>query len=414
VGTVLTLPRYLKEFEKKTDLKKARKIAAARMRAADVLKPKEFDDEQKIRLKQLKKAKAARQRSRSNSYNNNKEGAKSKKAKKQRSESSSINFYGHSHVKRFWIITAMCCVLAITIYPDFLLSEFDKVMIAYEQSWFLDLTFDTGCLVYICLCSTVHFAVCYISMIYTFCSLELGMKAGRQTKQYYDTSVRTTIVTMSGSIALFSVGKAILKVLARVLTWNSIRVWSMVSNILPVVRAFAQERLLPSNGFWVSSIFGFVSQIIHYILQISCFVLQSLCSVLLRTNRVGMFIEWMIMDVGVKAILSLKSNWNTYVHHVFAIYQDSKTIPAWRYDAIETARLLFTYTTVFLVTVLILFNLSSKVNKLAVEKHLQKYFSIEKKRKTNLPVEVVINNEEVEICDASSLDVVLPDSSNTI
>jgi len=398
VGTMNTgfpsITRYLREMEEKVELKKARKIAVARLRAASRLKPKELSEEQKTRLKELKEAKARR------SHNNGVLGGA--KPKVEQIESSS-SLHGHGRGKRFLITTAMCCVLAITLYPDFLLCDLDKTTMAYEQSWFINIFLDTGSLFYLCVCSIVHFAVCHVSMLYTFYALDLGMKTGRKSKNYYDESVRMAVATMSGSIVAFSVGKGIIKVFIRVLTWNSIRALGLVNNLLSITYAFMEAQLpsiITANvSLGASFTFGFISWTIHYIIQILCFVFQLIRLALLRSNKIGMSLEWIVSGM-IRAIPPLQSNWNNYVENVLAVYQDSQTIPAWRYDAIKTARLLFSYTAVFLITILILFNFTSRVNKLAAELHLKKYLSIATSMeqntsgKTDFPIEQVSTNNE--------------------
>jgi len=416
VGTTTTgfpsITRYLREMEEKVELKKARKIAAARLRAANRLKPKELSQEQKIRLKELKEAKARRSRN---------SGLPGAKFKVKQVDSPSL--YGHGRGKRVLITTAMCCVLAITLYPDFLLCDLDKVMMAYEQNWFIDLFLNTGSLIYICACSIVHYAVCHVSMLYTFYALDLGMKTGCQSKNYYNESVRIGVATMSGSIAAFSVGKGIIKVFMRILAWNLLCAWSMITKFLSITHAFVEAQLpwtITTNFSKVLFFtFGFMSWTIHYIIQVSCFLFQLIRLVLLRSNKIGMFLEWIVMG-GIKAIPSIQSTWNNYFEHVLDVYQDSQTIPTWRYDAIKTARLLFSYTAVFLITILILFNFSSRVNKSTAELHLKNYVSCatstEKStsRKNDFPVEKVISSMD-EIIEEYSVSVdVMPDANSNL
>lgn len=357
--------RYLREMDAKTEEKKARKIVAARKRAANRLKPKELNEQQKARLIELKKAKARRSRT-----------SGLPGAVLEVEQIRTPYLYDHGRSLRFLITTALCCVLAVTLYPDFLFPNLVDKLESLKQNLFISLLLNAGSLVYICVCAVVHFAVCDVAMLYAFCALDLGMKTGSQSKMYYNESVRMAVATMSGSIAAFSIVKAIVTLLMRVLTWNGLLTMQWAPGFLSYVYDLI-ESYFPSSvsvlATRVSRIFVvFLTSVLHHTISMLSFIWWLLRAVLLRSNRIGTFIEWIAMFI-IKAIPSMRSRWKVYLEHVIAVYEDSEIVPTWRCDAVQTARFLLAYTAMFLLSMLVLFNFSSRINKVRAGLHLKSY-----------------------------------------
>mmetsp|Transcript_8049 Transcript_8049/g.11680 ORF Transcript_8049/g.11680 Transcript_8049/m.11680 type:complete len:877 (-) Transcript_8049:46-2676(-) len=360
--------RYLRDMDSKTEEKKARRIVAARKRAAKRLKPKEFNEQQKARLVELKEAKARRSRTRGLPG-----------AVLEVEQIRAPYLYDHGRSLRFLITSALCFVLAVTLYPEFLFPDLVETLESREQNFLINLLFDAGSLTYICICAVVHFSVCDVAMLYAFCALDLGMKTGRQSKNYYNESVRMAVATMSGSVAAFSVVKAIITLSMRVMTWNLLLAikWApdFFTNASDWSKSYLPSVIITFVNRVQCSFYRLTASIIYHTVKILSFVLWLLRAVLLRSNRIGIFIEW-IANFFIKAFLpSVRSRWRVYIEHVVSVYEDSEIVPTWRCDAVQTARFLLAYTAMFLLSVLILFNFFARVNKVRAEVYLRKTYS---------------------------------------
>mmetsp|Transcript_5439 Transcript_5439/g.8929 ORF Transcript_5439/g.8929 Transcript_5439/m.8929 type:complete len:896 (+) Transcript_5439:182-2869(+) len=363
--------RYLQEMEEKTAEKKARQISAARQRVANRLKPKHLSDDQLERLKELKEAKERRNRSKGMPRTLIEVETVDRHKKKERKASVIPRFHTHNRKTRFLTATFLCCVMGIVLNPEILIGKFLDSFEDYEPSWWTAVLLDIGTLMYIGFCTIVHFACCDIAMVYAYGALDLGMKTGKQVKKYYSDSVRMLVAGLSGSIAAFSTGKAVFNVTIRAVVWYSIRGLDAAQGMEGRAEVLFGHYLpaaairFPGSAFaFGQGVFSFVASKVYMVVS---FLSWLFYTVLINSNRIGQFLE-MIARALMKLVPSWQSTWNAYVEHVRGVYEDTEVVPTWRSEAIQSTRFLLAYTAVFLLSILVLFNASSRANKRRNEK----------------------------------------------
>lgn len=349
------ISRYIRDMEAKTQAKKALRISSARQRAANRLKPKHLSEEQLLRLEELKDAKARRQLVSGTQYSLTDE----KPVEKLPVISS---LHDHTNFTRVLTIIALCCLMTIIFNPKIIAIDLLDTFSGHSKSLWLSILVDVIAVAYICCCAIIHFALCNVAMIYAFGALDIGMKTGRQSKKFYSDSVQMVVAGISSFIAAFGIGKAIGDVLMRALVWHSMR-GVQASMVLG-------ENLLGGIGNYVPSIvagvagngIGVFNIVVSNVwLVVKCFTYLFYFG-LIDSNPVGKLIET-IVTISFTAIPSFGSHWETYLAHVSDVYEGTSVAPNWRIDAIETTKFLLTYTAVFLLTILVLFNASSRGNK---------------------------------------------------
>ena len=75
--------------------------------------------------------------------------------------------------------------------------------------WYIIVLKDCGVFCHMSACSLIHFALCDVSLIYAFESMELGTKAGPKVKEFYRTNVHRSVAVVSGGIVAFSICRAL-------------------------------------------------------------------------------------------------------------------------------------------------------------------------------------------------------------
>mmetsp|Transcript_26427 Transcript_26427/g.39071 ORF Transcript_26427/g.39071 Transcript_26427/m.39071 type:complete len:349 (+) Transcript_26427:114-1160(+) len=329
---------------------KSLEIETGRQEALSRLKPKELTDEQKQRLEKLKEAKQGRH-----------VGIRISARLVGRSMSSKL--YSNDRYTKFLVASAFCCSLAITLHPNFISAHRLDALDGQKHYYFISLLLDVGsCLVNLCACSFVHFGIVNVSFVHAFNALEIGKKAGKESKKYYKEKATTIAAIISSSIAAFGLGKAIITVLTRKLVWNTLLATDWAT------KTFSGSDIA---GF-MSTSFGILLSVFRHIFSVlrSAFWLFQITFV--KSNTIGRFLEWVI-KILINSCPSLQSRWSAYVEHVVAVCEESKAVPTWPSDAIETVRFLTAYSSVFLLTTLLLFNFYSRGNKLKVEMLLRSY-----------------------------------------
>jgi hypothetical protein len=358
------LSRRLQEMEENAERKRARKISAARLRAANRLKPRHLSEDERCRLEELKDAKA--RRNRNDGIPSTMIEVEKVNEKKREKEPLVSWFHDHTRSTRLLTTTALCCVMAIVLNPDVFISNMLEALEDHASSWWTTILLDIGTFVYISFCSIVHFVVCDVAMVYAFGALDLGMKTGKQSKQYYSDSVRMLVAAMSGSIAAFSAGKAMLTVLMRATVWYSMLGLEAVQMLGTHLHAFLGGYLpfaivnLPGNILSLCT--GGFTFVVKNVSIVANYLTWLFYAVFVNSNRLCQLVE-AIVNRFIKLVPSWHSHWKAYQQHVRDVYEDTDIVPSWRSDAIETTRFLLAYTAVFLLSILVLFNASSRANK---------------------------------------------------
>lgn len=362
---------YLQEMEERTNEKKARKIAAARRRAANRLKPRDRTPEEMRRLNELKEAKRRRNRNRGVPDDTVMELESLQRKLKKPKKDGFSSFYKHSRGTRFLITSGLCLLLGAVLNPDILISDLLEQLEEQRITWWSEIMLDIGSFLYISVCTLIHFALCDVLMIYAFGALDLGMKSGRQSKEYYDARVRAAAALMSGSIAAFSTGKAVWSVSMRAVAWCVIRACELSIMLATRANEFLGEHIpavlysVPGKGLSFGA--GATNYIMSNVSRVGSALFWLVHVVFIQSNRIGQLFEYITRNIW-SFTPPLYSGSIEYATHVRGVYEDTEVVPTWRGDAIENMRFLFSYSAVFLLSILLLFNWSSRANKKKTEK----------------------------------------------
>lgn len=342
--------QILRGLRSTSDEDKSLKIEEERQRVIRQLKPKELTCEQKIRLGKLKEAKLERQ------------GTLGMSARIL-GQTMSTKLYSNNPYTRFLIAFALSGALAVTLYPNFISSHMLQVLDGCETNFFTVVFLDLGSLAYLCFCSFIHFSFLNMSFIYAFNALEISKKAGNKSKKYYNEKVTKMAATISICITAFGIGAALFIIMARILLWNAMLATDWATKLIS--GTYMGEVISASSAF-----FAFL---IHQVFSFITFIFGMFHVAFVKSNIAGRLLEWIMKVLLEYANPYLKSQLSAYVKHVIAVYEGSELVPTWRSDAIETVRFLVAYTTVFLLSVMLLFNFCSRKDKVKVEVHLRSY-----------------------------------------
>jgi hypothetical protein len=394
---------YLQEMEARATEKKEQRIAAERRRAENRLKPKELTDPQVARLQQLREAKERRNRNRGVPETSIEVDTPSR----QRRKPAFSKFHRHGRGTRFLVAALLCSLLTVTLYPGLLFHRMiDKLEVLEASNWRTEFLLDAGTLAYVTFCTIVHFIACDIFMIYAFDALDLGMKTGKQSKKYYNDQVRVVVLTMSVCIAAFGIGNALLAVAARGIIWYSLlganAVVAVSLAVQESIRSLVPPAIISIVGMVLSSVVevtGFIAQIF---LRLMNFLLWLLYIVFIQSNRFGHVLEVIAKSV-MKTLPFLQAGFMEYVQSVSDIYEDVDFATSWRQNAIDNTRFLFAYTSVFLLSILVLFNASSRASKAKAERHVRKSYSGLEDERLHLGLQPFIGSEVI-LSESMSLD----------
>jgi hypothetical protein len=351
------LLRYMRESKAKAKAKKALKIELGRIRAENRLKPKHMSEEELLRLEELKEAKERRTK------NNGAPCAKIQfeKVQEKHDVSTSFAFQFHEHnLIIMMLVTGTLCLLASHVLsPDFILGKYFDTLKVNQASWSANFQMDFLAVLYICLCAVIHFAFCDIIMIYAFGTLEIGKKAGLQSKKFYSDSVRIFVAGTSTSIAAFGIGKALLSAAFRSTLMYSSRCIQTLIGLLASCRSqigahlpspFLKlaEAMLLVNATFIGSIFSLVFTFI-----------QTSYRVLVSSSRLGRLVQ--TMAIWMWNLIPYRSSFGRYFHELH--HESLDLMPSWRYNAIEFTISIYSHTAVFLLTALILFSITLRSKK---------------------------------------------------
>ena len=363
ISTKNPISRYFREAEAKARAKKALRIAAARHRVEHQLKAKHLSEDQIIRLEELKEAKERRLLNNGVPYAVI-EVEKVNDVRKSTWVVSQVQ--EHSWKTRLLTTTTLCFVMTIVLNPDMIYSGVFDALDGHRATLWSNLYMDVCTVAYIAFCAFVHFIVCDVAMLYAFGALDIGMKTGKQSKKFYGDTVRLVVAVMSGSIAAFSIGKAIAAALSRALVWYSMRGFEESQELVAFVRTllcgFVPSSAVDFPGHVLLLFGGIFKHAVSVVAFIAKFLLALLYAVFIKSNPFGKLAEFIFVSA-FKLATGLCSTLGTHHAHVRDIYDDAGFVQSWRLDAIETSRVLLTYSMVFLLSMLILFNASSRWNK---------------------------------------------------
>lgn len=341
---------YIQNVQARKTQEKEASIAQVRQRVTDMIKPKLLSFEQQDRLDELRLAKQRRTEgasSQSRATSSNPE-----KVSHHRTIKQTIDSQLHRHGKwtRIAVVTGLLSLLFVLLHPSLLMVTFLKSSISHGRNeWKRDFVM----ILYIMLCTLLHCFLCDVCLVYTFSSLELGSKTGQQVRSFYGTNVRAGALALSIGIAIFSVVKSSLRM--------GLYIFFSLATQMPSMTQTALTASLDKIEFFLSgtdsSIATFALLLTHWLrkpfsvswdqldvilyyipvsdaeLGILGEIVETMCDAALSPlSIIANFLSYSSMD---------DPRWNAHV--------------GWRHDVFATMKHLFSYSAVFLVTVLLLF-----------------------------------------------------------
>jgi hypothetical protein len=358
------LSRLLMEMEEKTQQEKARKIEEGRQRTAARLKPKAIPEDNHLRLQQLKTAKYRKMRT---------DGSTGSSAPaQQRSVATPISpieqddvlgfadrFHSHGRRTRFVVTSVLVVVLLVALHSDILLGYDSKLRIHDDSIW-MNSILDIATFLYMGITAAVHFVLCYVSLVYAFQNLDIGTKTGNRSKEYYGANVRFLVAGTSGAIVTFSTVSAIARVWLRWGIWYALQATDCLKH-LSWFLDYVPKPIQSMNATVLSQVSGFLGSTVSICMSVAVFFQHWIVFIFFRSNFVGRAVAALVFQI--VGIFSYSATaWENYVTNVVTMYADDDVeMASWRGDAIDTARPLLTYTAMFLLSILILFNFSARV-----------------------------------------------------
>jgi hypothetical protein len=346
---------YLREIEEKTRQRKEADIAKSRQIAADRLKPNDIPRDRQGRLDELKIAKERRLMRYNHTLTSGSDAVPAKKLSMSQRVTSSL--HGHGRVTRFVIISFLVMVLFTMLHPDFLLRT-SSLTFYPDGAWWKPLLEDAGVVVYMWLCSIVHFALCDVALVYAFEALEIGSKSGQQAKQYYSDNVRFGVALLSAAILGFSILKSATKVWMRAALWYLFQLFVLLKDTCwPNDSISAAYSMIPQPVLYTwDTLLSLSYSVIGYTTRAFAYVPLTR---LVRSNFVGRTCLH-ILESSLDFVLSLSRGAMDFISTAIEGFEGKVSIFSWRTEAFATAGSLFSYTAIFLLTILVLFNLSAK------------------------------------------------------
>jgi hypothetical protein len=282
--------------------------------------------------------------------------------------------YTHGRIKKVLVVSLMVALLFVSLHPRLLLlrmkppkflpthNETTDQRQQQQRNWWeaaACLCLDVVTSLYLCACAILHFFLCDISLVYAFDSLELGAKTGRQVRKFYIDNVRFPVALTSFGIVAISLIKALSRVGLRAVLWFLLASYNAATGrssslvktmqelgatVLPdVVGDYCDKAVL----LW-ARIFLLVLEVMRVCLAIPFnFVVHHA----IGSNWLGRSAETQLVQLFHAATTSARG--------AIDVFEGKVEVAPWRMEAFETARSLFAYSAVFLVTALILFSISA-------------------------------------------------------
>ena len=360
--------QYLREIEIRTQRQKMLKIEEERENMAKQLRPHTISEEDFARLQQLKQAKARRQRREDLSVKQQPPSDNEvipDEAVEVDAFSFTDRFHTHGRMMRFIMTFVLGAVLLVTLYSDRLLN-FDSHLRKHAESIWMNVVLDIATVLYLVEAAAVFFVLSFVSLVYAFDSLDIGMKSGRRSKEYYGEKISHAVAGISGGIVAFSAGKAIISVWIRVTLWYSLQAIRFMRQEFEngladqIHLAWFLDHVPDAIQSGTATVLPHISPIVRNTVSTSksvvLFVQHWFVVIVIRSNSLGRVLAAIALrSFGVFAYLA--AAWEKYMARVVDMYTtEDVTLASWRGSAIDTARPLLAYAAVFLVTLLTLFN----------------------------------------------------------
>ena len=208
---------YLREIESRTQERKEKEVIESRRKATARLRPRALPQDKRKRLLELKEHKEKKMRDRALStgmlsaaglpdiheHSVSNDGATVLSSQSMPYSPIKATLAGYGIKVRKSILAGLVILEFVALHMDPFLPTFSKDVFGKLSTPLQDVVL----LVYIALCTTMHFLLCDVELIYAFETFELGMKTGDQVKSFYRGKVRFVVAVGSGILAGFSIYK---------------------------------------------------------------------------------------------------------------------------------------------------------------------------------------------------------------
>ena len=214
------LKNYLKDLEEKTQERKRQAIEKARERAANRLKPKELTEDSRSRLQELRAAREKRLDGQSRAVIIPEDATKSQRKliKSKHKKDWATMWTMHSFFTRFFLMSLLSASLLTFVH---LPVAFEDYMVGHiTWDWASEKRQDIVAVLFMILSALLHFSLCYVSLMYAFSSLQLGMIAGRQARKFYSHNVHLILAASTGLLICLAAAVAGWKALYRRVMWR--------------------------------------------------------------------------------------------------------------------------------------------------------------------------------------------------
>ena len=415
------IANYLREVEAKTQMRKEEEIRRSRERAAKRLQPKVLDPMKQSRLAELRAAKNRRRildysrTSSSLSVTSSVSSVNDEMKSSSRSDGITsrslppslvvadlttsqrqlvtdsrrldlaIVWTEHGMIMRVLVTSVLMGLLFSALYKEnFFGVSTKETLFTLRQNetgpWYMPIARDAGTIAFMWALATIHFSFCYVSLMYAFSALQLGDIAGRHAKKFYSQNVHVMVAAASGSMVFLGIFKSMLSVMFRILVWRSIWLfgfvkafastcgnflWGEDDGLLTDLNEVIMSILdaLPLVGRVPAAVMNFVLLPAYHACRNVLDAVISLSSsfywLVFQSNAVGRLLDRAVTYVfgGVTSIYTI---WTAFVNDIVDRNEGRIEMHSWREDAFQTTRILLSYSAVFLLTLLLIFNLSAK------------------------------------------------------
>jgi len=332
---------YMRQQEMKKAEQKEAEIRQVRQMAAERIVPKQRSAPKQARLMQLREAQAKRRRFQEDPV------SASTMVVKEWSEKLTDRLGRHGQMRRFFNMSTLLLLFFALLNPE-IVEFFSGINMnpinsdlsenpALEHSVWLSLYEACGLFAYLLVCALIHFGVCDIALVYSFLTLKLGSRTGREMKKFYSEKVRMAVAGMSIGIFTLSFARPLSNIMLSLLV-------SGLSKLLVFLASQAKER---TGAVWT-------------MIAEKWALIESEDDGEI-VGELETFGEMEAYNTTNDALINATETGTERVYFSriksFVVVDDVETaVESWQANAFETARLLFSYTSVFLLVFLFLFN----------------------------------------------------------
>ncbi|GKY99318.1 hypothetical protein MPSEU_000886900 [Mayamaea pseudoterrestris] len=342
------LSAYLRDMEERTRRKKEEKIAESRRLAASRLKPKQIERSKLDRLDELKVVKTLRLASAPVDGDDD-DNASYVTAAQDLTLSLPQRATFRLHYHAAWLRVSLLVVLltahSFVLYST-LVPSLARLVFGESLSHWRFVHEATITLLHLLLCGVTDYLVCFVALMYTFSSLDLGIKAGTIIKKYFADNMSFLVAGKVVAIVAFALAKAVIVISIRVLAKLGLRVlkaplplWTLSEVPQSFLGLGIRPEFVNASSRELSWMFNQAQTMYQ------CMMWGA--TKLFRTYPFLCFSERLI-----RLKLSAQEALEPYA-------VDQSLYSSWREEAFITARTFFTYSTAFLLLFLLLFTLTA-------------------------------------------------------